>query len=228
MQKIEVKKIEEKEDYQSNEAYKRLRTNLQLCGAERKVIVISSCLPNEGKSTTTMNLSISLAEVGQRVLLVDADLRKSVMAGKYHIGRMTKGLSHYLAGQVPLEQIVCETNISGLNVILAGPTMPNPAEMLASDIFKRLLKEARQVYDYVIVDAPPIGSVIDAAIIAPYCDGTILIIAAGEISKNFALNVKKQLEKTGTPLLGVVLNKVDTNSDKYYNKYYGKYYGTES
>lgn len=117
MQKIEIRKIEDKDDYQSSEAYKRLRTNLQLCGAERKVIVISSCLPSEGKSTTTVNLCISLAEMGQRVLLVDADLRKSVMVGRYHITRMTRGLSHYLAGQAEAEQIFCETNIPGLDMI---------------------------------------------------------------------------------------------------------------
>ena len=176
MQKIEIRKIEDKDDYQSSEAYKRLRTNLQLCGAERKVIVISSCLPSEGKSTTTVNLCISLAEMGQRVLLVDADLRKSVMVGRYHITRMTRGLSHYLAGQAEAEQIFCETNIPGLDMILAGPTLPNPAEMLAGDVFKSLIRQVRNLYDYVIIDAPPIGSVIDAAIIAPACDGIILVI----------------------------------------------------
>ena len=167
MEKIEIEKIDEKGDYQASEAYKRLRTNLQLCGADRKVIVVSSCMPNEGKTTTTMNLAISLAEVGKKVLFIDADLRKSILAGKFHIDREIKGLSHYLSGQNGFKEILNETNVAGFHMVLAGPMMPNPAEMLSRESFKEMVNYARTIYDYVIIDAPPIGSVIDAAIIAP-------------------------------------------------------------
>ena len=221
MAKIEVQKIDEIIDYQASEAIKRLRTNLQLCGSDRKVIVMTSCLPNEGKSTTSMNLCISLAETGKRVLLIDADLRKSVMAHRLHLSSAEKGLSHSLSGMEVFKNVINQTNVPGLDIILAGPTMPNPAEMLARDSFKQMISYARTMYDYVIIDAPPIGAVVDAAIIAPTCDGIILVIAAGEISKKFAANAQQQLVKTGTPLLGVVLNKCDMHTEKYYGKYYG-------
>lgn len=224
MAKIEVQKIDDMTDYHASEAIKRLRTNLQLCGADRKVIVMTSCLPNEGKSTTSMNLCISLAETGKKVLLIDADLRKSVMAHRLHLSSSKKGLSHFLSGMDVFRDVINETNIPGLHMVLAGPTMPNPAEMLARDTFKQMLSYAKTVYDYIIIDAPPIGAVIDAAIIAPACDGIVLVIASGEINKRFAANVQQQLVKTGTPLLGVVLNKCDMQAEKY-GKYYGQYYG---
>lgn len=219
---VQISRLDPKKDYQASEAYKRLRTNVQLCGSDKKVILLTSTFPNEGKSTTAVNLAVSFAENEKKVLFIDADLRKSVLAGRYELDGGTKGMSLYLAGQVDMRQIFNHTNISDLDMILAGHVMPNPAEMLARDAFDHLLDYARERYDYVIIDAPPINAVIDAAIIAPKCDGIVMVIAASAVTKKAALRVKQQLEKTGTPILGAILNKVENGTDRYYGKYYGK------
>lgn len=222
MATINLPRLDSKIDYQASEAYKRLRTNLMLCGADKKVILITSTFPNEGKSTTAINLAISFAENEKKVLFIDADLRKSVLAGRYQLDTAAKGLSLYLSGQEKMQQVFNDTNIPGLDMILAGYVMPNPAEMLARDSFEHLIDFAREQYDYVIIDAPPITAVIDAAIIAPKCDGIVMVIATAAVSKKEALRVKQQLEKTGTPILGAILNKVEDGTDRYYGKYYGK------
>ena len=194
-------------DYRSNEAYKTLRTNIEFSGSDKKVIVFTSCTPNEGKSTVSMGLAASLAEGGKRVLFVDADLRKSVLVGRHRVTGEVKGLTHFLS------------------VTFAGPVPPNPAELLGSRRFEAFLDGARQAYDYVIIDAPPLGNVIDAAIIAKNSDASVMVISAKTISYKFARVVKEQLEKADCPILGVVLNKVDMKQNKYYGKYYGNYYG---
>lgn len=218
---IRLQQLDEQKNYAASEAYKRLRTNLQLCGTDKKIILATSTFPNEGKSTTTVNLAISLAEADKKVLFIDADLRKSVLAGRYHLHEIKAGLSHYLAGQEAMDRIIHQTSISGMDMILAGSNLPNPSEMLSKEAFTSLLAYAREQYAYVIIDAPPIASVIDAAVIAPNCDGIVFVIAAGQVSKRAALQVKQQLEKTGTPILGAILNKVEISSEKYYGKYYG-------
>lgn len=220
---VEIKK--QATDYSSREAYKSLRTNLQFCGEEKKVIAITSCTPNEGKSSVTLNLAISLTEAGKKVLLIDADLRKSVLMGRVYVNESVKGLTHFLSKQAELRDVVCSTNIKYLNMVFAGPVPPNPAELLGGKHFKELLKTARQVYDYILIDTPPLGSVIDSAIIAEECDGCILVVSSGTISYRFAQDVLKQLKKSDCPILGAVLNKVDMSQTGYYGKYghYGAY-----
>ena len=214
-----------KEDFRVREAYKTLRTNIQFCGFDVKVIAITSCQPDEGKSSVSMNLAMSLAEAGKKVILIDADLRKSVMIGRYKINKSIKGLSHYLSGQNSLEEVVCGTNVDNLKIIFSGPVPPNPAELLGSRAFGELLGQLRSVSDYVIIDTPPLGSVIDSAVISQHCDGVALVVAANSDSYKFAQSVKDQLEKAGSRILGVILNKVDMSGNSYYGKYYGKYYG---
>ena len=170
-----------------------------------------------------MSVASSLAEGGKKVLFIDADLRKSVLAGRHKIGKEVKGLSHFLSGQAKLEEVLVKTSEPRLYAVFAGIIPPNPAELLESKSFAALLREMRKVYDYVIVDAPPLGSVIDGAIIAKHCDAAIMVISANKISRKFAKDVKRQLEKTGCPIIGAVLNKVNMKQDKYYGKYYGKY-----
>ena len=223
MQEIVLKNITK--DYRSNEAYKTLRTNIEFSGADNKVIVLTSCTPDEGKSTVSLNLSISLAESGKRVLFVDADLRKSVLVGRHRVTEEVKGLSHYLSGQADLNDVICRTQEAGLFVIFAGVVPPNPSELLGQKRFAHLIENAKANYDYVIIDAPPLGSVIDAAVISKVCDASVLVVAAKSVSYKFVRTVKEQLEKTGCPILGVVLNKVDMKQNKYYGKYYGNYYG---
>jgi len=221
MNKVNVKT--EKLDYYVEEAFKSLRTNIQFCGEDKKIIVITSSLPSEGKSSVSLNLAISLTEAGKRVLFIDADLRKSVLAGRLKVTGQIKGLTHFLSKQEKLQEIICSTDINNLYFILAGPTPPNPAELLGGDLFDEMLAVVRKVYDYVIIDSPPLGSVIDSAIIAGKCDGAVLVVASDEVSYRFAQSVKQQLHKSGCPILGAVLNKVDRNATGKYGKYYGKY-----
>jgi len=212
-------------DYHVNEAYKSLMANVQFCGNNHKIIAITSCTPNEGKSSISLNLAISLAEAGKKVIFIDGDLRKSVLVGRYKISQKIKGLSHFLSGQNEFGEVINDTNVHRLQVVFAGPTPPNPSELLGSNRFKSVLQALRNVYDYIIIDTPPLGSVIDAAIIAKECDGAVMVIESKAISYKFARKVKEQLGKANCTLLGVVMNKVNLNHDKYYGRYYGKYYG---
>lgn len=224
MQKITFQKINEL-DYRANESYKTLRTNIQFCGDDIKVIMATSCTPNEGKSSVCFNLSRSLAENGKKVVLLDTDLRKSVLAGRYKIGEAVDGLSHYLSGQKKLEDVLYNTNVEGMDIIFSGKVPPNPVELLGHQRFDRVMGKLKESYDFIIIDSPPLGSVIDSAVIAPKCDGVILVIENNAISYKFAQDVKQQLDKTNCRILGAVLNKVVMDKKRYYGRYYGKYYG---
>lgn len=216
----------EEMDYGRREAFNSLRTNLQFCGADLKTILFTSCSPNEGKSTITFELARSMAENKKKVVLVDADLRKSVMLGRYKAQATDKkvgGLSHYLSKQAKISDVLYETNIPGFDIILTGPLSPNPTELLGGKLFVELLEMLRASYDMVIIDSPPLGSVIDAAAIAPYCDGAVLVIESNATSHRLAVNVKKQLEMADCKILGAVLNKVKRENSRYYYKYYGEY-----
>ena len=217
-------------DYSANESYKSLRTNLLFCGEEKKVIAITSCTANEGKSTVSLNLALSLSDSGKKVLLIDADLRKSVLMGRTEVEEQVKGLSHLLSHQETLENVIYATNIPRFHVIYAGTVPPNPAELLGGEYFKRVLSVVRKVYDYIIIDTPPLGRVIDSAVIADECDGSVIVMESGAISYRFAQEVKAQLDKCDCPILGVILNKIDMSKQGYYGKYgkyYGKYYGKD-
>ena len=193
---IELKNIENT-DYFYQEAIKTLRTNLQFSGSNIKVIMFTSSIPNEGKSETSFQLAASLAQLGKNVLLIDADIRKSVTVSRYQLDREVNGLSQYLSSQVSREEAIYETNVNGLEVMFAGPYSPNPAELLEEDMFTKLIKWARESYDYVVIDTPPMGNLSDGAIIARHCDGAVLVIESGAISFRLLQKVKAQLEKSG-------------------------------
>lgn len=231
MQRISLR-FEKDEDYRIREAFKTLRTNIEFSGSDLKVIAVTSCTPNEGKSSIAMELAKAFAEAGKRTLLIDADMRKSVLVGRYKTGAVRLGLTHVLVGREKLGDVICKTNFPRLYMIFAGPVPPNPSELLGGENFEAILQKSRQLFDYVIVDTPPLGSVIDAAVAAKRCDGTILVVENNAISYKFVQNVKEQLDKSGSKILGVVLNKVDMSTKsvyghygRYYGKYYGKYYG---
>lgn len=213
-------------DFKSNEAYKTLRTNISFSGDDIRVIALTSSVPNEGKSVVAFNLANSLAEDGKKVLYIDADIRKSVTVVRYGVDVETKGLAHYLSGQAKLEQVIYETNIDNLSVIFTGQTAPNPSELLGNDRFKKMLEQEREEFNYIIIDCPPLGSVIDAAIVAKECDGAIIVIETDNVSYKIVQRVKKQLDQSGCRILGAVLNKVEMGGKGYYGKgYYGNYYG---
>lgn len=224
MKRVTLKK--EEMSYGMTEEINTLRTNIQFAGVDKKVILGTSCMSGEGKSNTLYRLALSLAELGKKVLLIDADMRKSVMVNIIENGTVEKGLSHYLSGQCNLADVVCGTNVRGLHILFAGPVPPNPTELLASPLFEETIHSFRDIYDYVLIDAAPLGLVVDAAIIAKNCDASMLLIESSKVKYRFAQEVKAKLEATECPILGVVLNKVErAKTGKYYGKYYKKYYG---
>ena len=217
-------------DRRTEEAFKTLRTNLQFCGKDIKSIALTSCTPNEGKSSVSLQLAHSLSENGKRVLFIDGDLRKSVILSRCQVSQTVKGLSHYLSGQCAFTEVVYMTNVRNLHMIFAGPVPPNPAELLSSNSFKLIIEKMKTVCDYIIIDTPPLGSVIDAAVIANECDGSVLVVKSGEISRRYARKIVDQLRMANCPILGAILNSVDMKKNSYgnyYGKYYGKYYGQE-
>ena len=155
-------------------------------------------------------------------------MRKSVLVGRHQAkseqGASIKGLSHYLSGQSKLSEVLCETNVDNLDIIFAGRTTPNPTELLGNRYFDEMIMYARENYDIVLIDSPPLGSVIDTAVIAPKCDGAVLVVEANKCSYRFIQDIKKQLELTECRILGVVLNKVKVERGGYYNRYYKRYY----
>ena len=211
----------------AEEHYNAMHTNIQLSGDNLKVIAISSVKPGEGKSTTSINIAWAFARAGYKTLLLDADIRNSVMSGVFKSREKITGLTDFLAGTTDLSQGLCDTNVENLFVIQAGPVSPNPTALLQSENFHAMIDTLRKYFDYVIVDTAPIGMVIDAAIITQKCDASILVTAAGETKRRDVLKAKEQLEQTGASFLGVILNKFNTEVEKYgaYGVYgsYGAY-----
>lgn len=225
MDKIAISRFVTKE-FQAAEALKTLRTNLMFSGPDVKVVALTSFSAAEGKSSISFQLAASLAQAGKRVLLVDADLRKSVMASRMRIRGRVEGLSHFLSGMANANEVINETDVPGLYLMFAGARVPNAAELLGHASFGKLMTALKDTFDYVIVDAAPVGQVIDCAIMAPALDGVLLVIDTTHNSYKLERRIKQQLEKSGAKLLGVILNRVDFN-DKggYYGKAYGYGYG---
>lgn len=215
----------EEMDYSTREELKTFRTNLLFSGADKKVIMLTSTVPGEGKTGLAMKLASSLTEVNKKVLLLDLDLRKSVMASRLDSTQVKNGMSHFLSGQCQLSDVIFSTNIPKMHIALAGPTVLNPTELLSSERLQKMLESLREVYDYIIIDSAPLGMVIDGAIIAKGCDGAILVVESGKIKYRQAQEVKAKIENAGCHFLGAVLNKVDIQRDGYYKPSvkYGKY-----
>ena len=202
------------DDYFIKEAFKSLRTNIQFCGSEKKVIFLTSCNENDGKSTVTLNLAKSFAELGKKVLVLDADMRKSVMAGRNTDAANFYGLSEVLTNQRTLEESLLQADNENLHILFAGTYPPNPVELLSGKAFSDLIAELRKTYDYVFIDTPPLGVVVDAAVIATNCDGGILVLSENSRYKQ-AQRVIDQVNKSGCKFLGVVRNRVLKKAAKY-------------
>ena len=216
-------KLEGNSNFFIQEAYKVFRSNLQFCGQDIKTIVVTSCYENEGKSTISLQLGKSFAELNKKVLVIDADMRKSVMAGRNASIQNAHGLSEILTGLDTFENSVCHTQYEGLDLIFSGKYPPNPVELLGSVHFENLLNKVRETYDYVIIDTAPLGLVIDAAVIAPNCDGTVIVMS-DKVKYSIAREVIDQLEKSNAKILGVVRNKISAKRGiGYYKKGYYKY-----
>ena len=205
------------------EYYNSIRTNIQFSGRDLKVITLTSAQPGEGKSTTSTNLAISFAKAGFRTLLIDADTRNSVMSGTFKSNERYQGLTSFLSGNAELSDVICDTSIDNLMIIPAGQVPPNPTSLIQNDNFKAMIETVRGLYDYVIIDTPPLGLVIDAAILAHHSDASLLVVKAGADKRRTVTKLKEQLEQSGSVFLGVILNKYDIHLDKYGS--YGSYGG---
>lgn len=219
---LEIKPIT---DFKTSEAYKSIRTNIAFCGDDIKTIAFTSCFANEGKTTVSWNLAMSMAENEKKVLFIDADMRKSVFSGRYKIREKTVGISHFLSGQAELDDIVYATPVANLYYAPTGIFPPGPSELLSKPIFKEMLDVFKDSFDYIIIDTPPILLTVDPKIIASVCDGCILVIDSDATPRKATLEAVENLKNTGTTIIGTVLNKMETRTInvKYY-RYYRKYY----
>ena len=210
--------------YAVEEAMNRLRINIKFCGKNTKKILIISSVPNEGKSIVSVHLWKMLAEAGFPSVLVDLDLRKSVLKERLefqHKGEIT-GLDYYLSGLSEYQDVVYETNISNGYVVPVSNLLENPSALLEDPRMGELLNRLEEDYRYVIIDSPPLDSVADGALIASLCDGAIMVVRSGMTSKRLVRQSLQQLDRVHCRLLGMVLNRVETKS-RAYQKYYGKY-----
>lgn len=216
--------------YAIEEAVNRLRVNMSFLGEDVKKIMVISTMPDEGKSFVTMQLWRQMAETGIDSVLVDADMRKSVMVDKYDIkkedGGKILGCSYYLANDIPLEQAVLKTQYEHGDILPNNDNVVNPSILLENHKFADMLDEIAGKYRYVFVDAPPLNLVSDGERIGSLCDGAVLVVRGNSTPKSIVKNSALQLERAGCPLLGVVLNRVKgANGGYYYKQYGGKHYG---
>jgi capsular exopolysaccharide synthesis family protein len=210
---------------QMAEAYRALRTSLLLTslGGPPKVILVTSALPQEGKTTTSINTAIVLAQKGTRVLLIDADLRRPSIHKTLGMGPKT-GLSNVLTGNATLQQAVVRSPLlPTLFILTAGTPPPNPAELLASSNMRDILAELREEYDHIIVDTPPTLSVTDAVVMSTRADAVVLVIRSGQTTKQALRRSRELLLQVNARVAGVLLNAVDLTSPDYY--YYYEYQG---
>lgn len=209
------------------EAYRVIRTGIQFAqaGNELQTIALTSCTPNEGKSTTIANLAVVLTQAGKSVLLIDCDMRNPTVHKNFNLSNKV-GLSSCISMGTALSDAVQKTSIEGLYALTGGVIPPNPSELLGSEQMKNVLQRAKEQYDYVLIDTPPVMPVTDALIVSRFVDGMILVIASAEVKVEMARDVKNQLVNAGANILGVVLNKVRSEHHGYgYGYYY--YYGND-
>lgn len=207
----------------ATEAYRVIRTSIQFAqaGKELKTLAVTSCMPNEGKSMTAANLAVVLTQAGKSVLLLDCDMRNPTVHKNFGLSNKL-GLSSCISMGTPLSAAVQATKVDNLYALTGGVIPPNPSELLGSERMKNVLQRAKEQYDYVLIDTPPVMPVTDALIVSRFVDGMILVIASAEVKVEMARDVKKQLVNAGANILGVVLNKVRSEHHGYgYYYYYG-------
>jgi capsular exopolysaccharide synthesis family protein len=207
-----------------SEAIRRLRTNLQFVEAASVVraIVVTSSIAGEGKSTTSINLAVSLADAGHRVLLVDADLRRPAIA-KYLGLEGEVGLTTVLIGKAVVEDVVQPFGASSLDILASGPVPPNPSELLGSKSMANLIELAKETYDTIVLDSSPLLPVTDAAVLSSITDGTLLVLGADRVHRPQLRNSLASLQTIGANILGIVLNKVSRQDSSNYGYYSGYY-----
>jgi len=206
-----------------SEAYRSLRTALLLSSAhELKVVAVTSAVASEGKSATATNLGVVMAQLGRRVLIIDADLRKPRLHEVLQVSNRA-GLVSYLTGGADFDSVVRPTTVQHLSVIPSGPIPPNPSELLASDRMQELVRMARSRFDFVVIDTPPILPVTDAALVGTLVDGMTLCLRAGKVTRDEALSCRDRLQFAGIKVLGVVLNRHSASQGGYSGRRYQMY-----
>lgn len=219
-------------DYSGTESLNTICTNISFSGRDMKKIVFTSCAAGEGKSYMAMQVLQNLTRRGKRVVFVDADMRRSYLINRF--GLTTdgewQGLAHYLAGYCGIDDIIYETNFYGTCVIPVGRDVATPVPLLTSPYFSELLETLADQFDMILVDAPPVGLVVDAAEIARNCDGAVFVVEYNKTHRREMMEAKQQILQSGCPILGAILNKVTFDSlsaKKYYNKSYYSHYNSE-
>ncbi len=207
------------------EAYRMLRSNIKFLSVDRapKTLMVTSAGKGEGKSTTAANLAIALAQDAKKVALVDGDLRRPSVHRQIGIPN-NAGLTNAIVSGAPLADVTLDIGIENLSVITAGPIPPNPAELLDSARFSRIMEELRTIYDIVVFDAPPVLGVADASVLGGKVDGVVLVLASGEVERRAARRVVQMLAQARANVLGVMLNKIQERHGGYYYYYYNYYY----
>ncbi len=231
MRTVKIENIPEL-PYAIEEAVNRLRINIGFMGTDVRRIMVISTIPDEGKSFVTIQLWRQLAETGISTVLLDADMRKSVMSDKYQItledNGTLKGTSQYLSGDSSLDDALYHTQFEQGDILPNTDNVVNPSRLLESERFADMLNEMSERYRYVLVDSAPLNIVSDGERIGHLCDGAILVVRAGITPKGIVKNSVRQLERAGCPLLGIVLNRVESGKGGYYYKGYGsRYYGSK-
>jgi capsular exopolysaccharide synthesis family protein len=207
------------------ESLRSLALNLRYLGPSQNIrtIAFTSAVPSEGKSTITYTLAATLAELGQRVLLVDADLRKPTLHRVFQLPN-TGGLSTAIATDDPWDDLVSPTSVEGLHVLTSGPLPPNPTALLNSEKMRDLLQEWRQAFDYVLVDTPPIVGIADPQSLAPSVDGMVLVVAVEKSTTSAIKRAMELLQIEQSKVLGIVVNMLNQSHEGYYYQYYSSYY----
>lgn len=211
------------EHSQAAEAYRMLRTNIQFFNVDNplRTIAVTSATPGEGKTTTTCNLAVSFARNGQRVLIIDADLRRPAVHKAFRLPN-TSGVSTALVSTArEFDDFVQFSGIENLWVLTSGPVPPNPAEMVGSQRMKQMIEHFSDVYDLVIVDSPPMLAVADPVLLGMQVDGVVLTMRSGKVTKETAVHAVRSLIGGKCHLLGIVLNAVKRGGEGHQRYYYG-------
>jgi len=211
--------LTEKAPFVMQEAYKSLRTNIMLSlpGTECKCIGVTSPTPGDGKSTTASNLSIALAQIGKRVLLIDSDMRLPSVAGRFRI-TSAPGLSDFLVGEARIEDAVRNVEKHGIHVLPAGSIPPDPTGLLESKQMNHLITAIRSIYDFVVIDLPPVTTVPDAVILSKYVDGYLLVARENRTEHRKVAEMLRQLQMADAKLLGFVTTGGSVSSGNYYRR----------
>ena len=213
----------------ASEAYRGIRTSILFSSADEppQVILVTSSGPQEGKSSTSVNLAIAMAQAGGRILLMDGDMRKPRLHHLFKLSR-DRGLSNVLVGESNVKEAIFESGVANLDVIPCGPIPPNPSEILGSRRMEKLLEVLRSSYKRIIIDSPPITAVTDAVVMSKMADGCVLVVRSGDTPREIVQNGLHKLQAMGAHVLGAVLNGVNMGKEGYsYYQYYYYYYGDD-